>query len=77
MHQSGFDRPHVVDIVNEAISKLAPFSALILTVILIVFFLVRYYIFELYLMRSYGEKYTNLNEVRARCSYPGLSLRVL
>ncbi|KAF2012273.1 hypothetical protein BU24DRAFT_426129 [Aaosphaeria arxii CBS 175.79] len=59
--------PHVIDLVNEAISRLAPFSALILTITLVVFFLVRYYLFESYLMqRCYGDKYANLNEVNRR-----------
>jgi hypothetical protein len=50
------DRPHVVDVVNEAVSRLAPFSALILTIILVTSFLVRYYIFESFLMqRCYGD----------------------
>jgi hypothetical protein len=62
-----FDPPHVVDLVNEVISHLAPFSALILTIILIVFFCVRYYLFENFLMRKcYGSKYLNLNEINRR-----------
>jgi hypothetical protein len=62
-----YDHPHVVDLVNEAVSSLAPFSALILTVILVVFFLVRYYLFESFLMsKCYGDKYSNLNEVNRR-----------
>ncbi|KAK7177716.1 hypothetical protein PSPO01_16238 [Paraphaeosphaeria sporulosa] len=62
-----YDRPHVADLVNEAVSQLAPFSALILTVILVIFFLVRYYLFEAFLMRKcYGGKYLNLNEVNRR-----------
>ncbi|KAK7178191.1 hypothetical protein PSPO01_15757 [Paraphaeosphaeria sporulosa] len=43
------------------------FSALILTVILVIFFLVRYYLFESFLMRKcYGGKYLKLNEVNRR-----------
>ncbi|KAF2654858.1 hypothetical protein K491DRAFT_631106 [Lophiostoma macrostomum CBS 122681] len=62
-----FDPPHVVDLVNEVISHLAPFSALILTIILVVFFCVRYYLFENFLMRKcYGSRYLNLNEVNRR-----------
>ncbi|PSN71415.1 hypothetical protein BS50DRAFT_608307 [Corynespora cassiicola Philippines] len=62
-----FDRPHVALLVNEAISKLAPFSALILTIVLMIFFFVRYYIFESFLMRKYyGETYLQLNEVNRR-----------
>ena len=62
-----YDHPHVADLVNEAISQLAPFAALILTVILVIFFLVRYYLFESFLMRKcYGSKYLNLNEVNRR-----------
>jgi hypothetical protein len=61
------DRPYVVDVVNEAVSRLAPFSALILTIIPVIFFLVRYYSFEYFLMqRCYGDKYLNLNEINRR-----------
>ena len=61
------ERPHVADLVNEAVSKLAPFAALILTIILVIFFLVRYYLFESFLMQKcYGDKYLRLNEVNRR-----------
>jgi hypothetical protein len=66
-HHPDDGQPHVVDLVNEAISQLAPFSALILTIILVIFFLVRYYLFESWLMQKcYGAKYRNLNEVNRR-----------
>ncbi|KAH6616841.1 hypothetical protein C7974DRAFT_53365 [Boeremia exigua] len=61
------DRPHVGMLVNEAVSRLAPFSALILTIILVVAFLVRYYVFELFAIpRCYGATYSNLSEVNRR-----------
>lgn len=61
------DRPHVDMLVNEAVSRLAPFSALILTIILVVVFLARYYVLESFLMlRCYGATYSNLSEVNRR-----------
>ena len=54
-------------LVNEAVSRLAPFSVLILTIILVIVFLVRHYVFESFLMRRcYGATYLNLNEVNRR-----------
>lgn len=54
-------------VVNEEISELAPFSGLILTISLIIFFLVRYYIFEGFLLeRFYGEIFTKLDDNRRR-----------
>jgi hypothetical protein len=52
---------------SQEISKLAPYSGLILTLSLVFFFLVRYYIFEGFLLqRFYGDVYTKLNENRRR-----------
>ena len=49
------------------ISKLAPFTALILLVVLIVFFLIKFYILERFLLQKlYGSKYTNLDEASRR-----------
>jgi hypothetical protein len=54
-------------LVNEEISQLAPYAGLILTISLIVFFLVRYYIFEGFLLqRFYGDIYTKLDDNRRR-----------
>jgi hypothetical protein len=51
----------------QPISKLAPFSALIISLVLVVLFLVRYYILEGFLIkRLYGPIYTNLTETNRR-----------
>lgn len=51
----------------EPISRLAPFSALILSIILIILFLIRYYILEGFLInRLYGKIYTDLSELNRR-----------
>ncbi|KAJ5541659.1 hypothetical protein N7494_006735 [Penicillium frequentans] len=51
----------------ESISILAPFSALILSITLIVLFVVRFYILEGFLIKwFYGNIYTDLNEVNRR-----------
>jgi hypothetical protein len=60
-------RPKVTMIVNEEISELAPFAGLVLTISLIVIFLMRYYIFEGFLLqRFYGDTFTNLDDNRRR-----------
>lgn len=60
-------RPHVTRIENESISKLAPFAGIIVTISLVVFFLVRYYVLEKFLLvRCYGETYLKLNENQRR-----------
>ncbi|KAJ5676117.1 hypothetical protein N7462_009014 [Penicillium macrosclerotiorum] len=51
----------------EPISILAPFSALIISIILVVFFLIRFYILEGFLIkRLYGPIYLNLSELNRR-----------
>ncbi|KAJ5634824.1 hypothetical protein N7528_002666 [Penicillium herquei] len=51
----------------EPISVLAPFSALIISITLIILFLVRFYLLEGYVMeRFYGRVYKNLNETNRR-----------
>lgn len=51
----------------QEISKLAPFSALIISIILVIFFLIRFYILEGFLIKwLYGPIYTNLNEQNRR-----------
>lgn len=63
----GLGHPHVDVIINESISRLATYSGLILTVCLVVVFVVRFYIFEAFLMRRlYGEKYTNMTNEAVR-----------
>lgn len=63
----GHKHPKVTELVNEEISKLAPFAGLILTISLIIYFLVRFYIFEGFLLkRVYGDTYTKLNDNQRR-----------
>ncbi|KAF9891875.1 hypothetical protein FE257_002837 [Aspergillus nanangensis] len=51
----------------EPISRLAPFSALILSIVMIILFAVRYYLLEAYLIRRlYGSKFTSLSELNRR-----------
>ncbi|KAJ6028197.1 hypothetical protein N7540_003773 [Penicillium herquei] len=51
----------------ESISVLAPFSALIISITLIVLFLIRFYLLEGFVMeRFYGRVYKNLNETNRR-----------
>jgi hypothetical protein len=60
-------RPVVTLMRSQEISKLVPYSGLILTVSLVVFFLVRYYFFENFLLpRFYGDIYTKLDDNRKR-----------
>jgi hypothetical protein len=62
-HFGGHGRPHVTKLINEQISQLAPYAGLILTISLVIFFLVRYYIFEAFLLKwRYGDTYLKLNE---------------
>src|ERR1700722_8204128 len=59
--------PHVTHLSNSSISKLAPFSALIISIIFVLYFLIRFYILEGCLLRRlYGEKYIKLNETERR-----------
>ncbi|KAJ5267613.1 hypothetical protein N7478_010421 [Penicillium angulare] len=51
----------------QSISILAPFSALIISITLVIFFLIRFYILEGFLIKkAYGETYLNLNETNRR-----------
>ncbi|KAF7917171.1 uncharacterized protein EAE98_010276 [Botrytis deweyae] len=53
--------PHITKIPLETISKLSPFSGLILSIILIIYFLIRYYLFEpLLLPYLYGSTFTTM-----------------
>ncbi|KAJ9494488.1 hypothetical protein LTR99_010747 [Exophiala xenobiotica] len=47
-----FDGPHLDQLVNESVSALAPFAALILTITIVVLFLVRLCVIERILMRT-------------------------
>jgi hypothetical protein len=55
--------PHVTQVPLQSISSLAPFSALILSIICISYFLIRYYVLEGFLMEKlYGKIYTSMDE---------------
>jgi len=55
--------PHVTRVPLETISVLAPFSALIISIIFVFYFLIRFYILEGFLLRKiYGKTYTNMDE---------------
>lgn len=54
-------------LVNEEVSQLAPYAGMILTVILVIYFLVRYYVFEKFLLRRmHGDVYDKLNDNQRR-----------
>lgn len=58
---------HVQNFPNQLVSVLSPFSGLILSIVLVVLFFIRYYILEAFLLRYfYGAKYTNLDEKERR-----------
>ncbi|KAH7060805.1 hypothetical protein B0J12DRAFT_737102 [Macrophomina phaseolina] len=62
-HHVDEDRPHFERLVNDGVSKLAPYAGLILTVSLVVIFLFRAYIFEAFLLeRAYSSKYKDMEE---------------
>ena len=49
------------------ISNLAPFSALIISIVLVIIFIARFYVLEGFLIRRlYGSIYTNMNELNRR-----------
>lgn len=51
----------------EPISVLAPFSGLIISIALVIFFLIRWYILEGFLIKwAYGSIYTDLDEINRR-----------
>ena len=58
---------HIVRFPISTISVLAPFTALIISLVLIIFFLIKFYLLELFLLRKlYGPKYTDLDEIQRR-----------
>lgn len=60
-------QPHVDQIVNDSISTLATYSGLILTICLVIIFIIRFYIFEGFLLRRvYGQNYTNMDDEAVR-----------
>jgi hypothetical protein len=59
--------PHVTKVPLETISRLAPFSALILSIICINYFLIRFYVLEGFLLKKvYGQIYTSMDESTRR-----------
>ncbi|KAI3393222.1 hypothetical protein diail_4549 [Diaporthe ilicicola] len=58
---------HLEKLPLTTISRLAPFSALIMSIVFIIYFLIRFYIFEGFLLRRvYGETYTKMDETTRR-----------
>lgn len=59
--------PRIEHIPLTSISRLAPFSALIISIIFIIYFVIKHYILEGFLLRRiYGSMYTNLDDVNRR-----------
>jgi len=59
--------PHVTKVPLESISRLAPFSALIISIIFVNYFIIRFYILEGFLLkRCYGKIYTSMNDTTRR-----------
>ena len=58
---------HFETLVNQSISKLAPFSGLVLIITVVIVFAARFYFFEGFLLpRLYGQKYTSLSDENRR-----------
>lgn len=58
---------HIRGFPLTAISIFAPFTGLILSVVLLTFFLIRFYVLELFLLQKlHGKRYTNLDEINRR-----------
>ncbi|KAI9054226.1 hypothetical protein LZ554_001394 [Drepanopeziza brunnea f. sp. 'monogermtubi'] len=58
---------HLLYFPQQSISILAPFSALIISIIFVVYFLIRFYILEGFLLEKMYEKiYTQMNELTRR-----------
>ncbi|KAJ5670737.1 uncharacterized protein N7477_006100 [Penicillium maclennaniae] len=61
------DISHLKSTQQEPISQLAPFAALIISIILVILFLIRFYILEGFLIPwLYGKTYTEMNETNRR-----------
>ncbi|KAI9774372.1 MAG: hypothetical protein M1840_004266 [Geoglossum simile] len=59
--------PQIADLPLTSISKLAPFSALISSIIFVIYFFIKNYILEGFLLRRmYGSMYTNLSDANRR-----------
>lgn len=58
---------HIKGFPVSKISFLSPYSGLILSIVLIVLFLIRFYVLQSFLLEKlYGEKYTNLDDANRR-----------
>lgn len=68
LHHGPHHAAHIDDLVDESISQLAPFSAIILTVIVVFVFAYRLYFIEKFLMKTkiYRAKYEALGEDQRR-----------
>jgi hypothetical protein len=59
--------PHIDKVPLQSISKFAPYSALILCIIVVIYFVIRFYILERFLLRRiYGKTYTQMDETTRR-----------
>lgn len=69
-YHSDFDGPHLDQLVNESVSALAPFAALILTVTIVMLFLIRLYVIERILMRTkrYRRHFDRLGPIQ-QCTF--------
>ena len=58
---------HIRHVPLTSLSKLAPYSALTLSVVLVILFILKQFVIEAFLLkRLYGIRYTQLNEVNRR-----------
>ncbi|CAF9943860.1 MAG: hypothetical protein ALECFALPRED_001582 [Alectoria fallacina] len=58
---------HIRHVPLASLSKLSPYSALTLSVVLVILFLIKQFLIEAFLLkRLYGSRYTDLNEVNRR-----------
>ncbi|KAH8801410.1 hypothetical protein F5884DRAFT_684586 [Xylogone sp. PMI_703] len=58
---------HITNVPLETISKLAPYSALIISLIFVIYFLIRFYVLEGFLLKNvYGDIYTEMEDITRR-----------
>lgn len=58
---------HVTTLPLQSISKLAPFTGLIISIIFVNYFFIRFYVLEGFLLKKiYGKTYTQMNEITRR-----------
>jgi hypothetical protein len=59
--------PHVTKVPLQPISRLAPFSALIISIVFVNYFVIRFYVLEGFLLKKvYGTTYTRMDETARR-----------